>query len=56
MGKKIKTALSTALVVTVLCAGTSQPGNCRDSQELSAFAADVAAPPNHAGAHAPACI
>ena len=36
--------------------GQSQPGNCRGSQELLEFAADVAAPPNHAAAHAPACL
>ena len=36
--------------------GPSQPGNCRSSQESSAFVTDVAAPPNHARAHAPACI
>jgi len=56
MGRKIKATLFAALVITVLCAGPSQPGNCRGSQELSAFAADIAAPPKHAVAHAPACI
>jgi hypothetical protein len=50
MSKTIKDTFLAAWPQLFFARGPSQPGNYKGSQELSAFAADVAALPNHARA------